>query len=321
MADAASPQPAEPVQPPEPPAAPAPPRAVSPTSSIVRALIRDVSALEEAWSRCLEADDVATARAQLLMRWQALLTSLAASASQREPSLIARGVDRLNVSLPLTDTDLDRIFRPDGPEGALQRLVIAHIVAVAHLVEAIRIIESPSITVTKLHAGGFRVEHFFDAGGIELLHRRSELVARLEDRLDAELTSHAAPSPGETWNLQLARALHLIDAGEHDSALPHLLVAVKEVLGFITPELLGSDLAAEDLLGECPSVAYLRAPLQRARQMVMTMAAGDASSVADAVVLAEGLAYGIRRLITSPPRREIEAAMDALRAGADDTSA
>jgi hypothetical protein len=304
-------------QPAESPAAtPTPtPRAASPTSAIVRSLVRSVTPLHHAWSRALMTDDVAAARQQTLSLWQALLVAIATATSEREGRMGERGAAVLTTGIPPQENDLVTLLEDQSEAAALHWLQVAYLMSVMGLTVAMRSIDAPSIEVTTFgtQQGGMSTEEFFDAGGLELLRSRAELVGRIEDELDAALDDSARAPLSQSWTNELDTALSLVSGGCHDSALAHLIIALKLLVYWAVPEAATVVTPFEELLEACPSLRQLAVVVRRAQLIVHNMGDGEPAPLSQAVPIAEVLAASIGRLTVTLPRYEVLAAVEESR--------
>lgn len=294
---------------------PPPPRAASPTSAIVRSLVRSVTTLHHAWSRALMTDDVAAARLETLSIWQALLVSIAAASRERGEPIAERGAAVLTVGIPPREHDLVTLVEDQSDAAALHWVQLAHAMSVMSLTGAMRSIDAPSIEVTTfgVHQKGMSTEAFFDAGGLELLRHRAELLGRIEDELDAALDDGARGSLGHSWTRELDTALSLISGGRHDSALAHLIIALRLLIDWAVPGAASVATPLEELLEACPSLRDLAVAVRRAQVIVHGMAGGEPALPSQVVPIAEVLAASIRRLTVTLPRKEVLAAIEESR--------
>ena len=319
-------QPAEPLQPNEagkeaqpaesPAATPArTPRAASPTSRIVRSLVRSVTPLHHAWSRALMADDVAAARQQTLSLWQSLLVAIATATTERRGRMADRGAAVLTTGIPPQENDLVTLLEDQSEAAALHWLQVAHLMSVMGLTVAMRSIDTPSIEVTTFGPpqGGVSTEEFFDAGGLELLRSRAELLGRIEDELDAALDDSARAPLSQSWTRELDTALSLVSGGRHNSALAHLIIALKLLIYWAVPEAAFVVTPFEELLEACPSLRQLAVAVRRAQVIVHAMGNGEPAPLSQAVPIAEVLAASIGRLTMALPGNEVLAAVEESR--------
>jgi hypothetical protein len=157
------------------------------------------------------------------------------------------------------------------------------------------------------------VEQFYDAGGLELLRRRAELLGEAEDELEAALNDAARVPLSHRWTWELDTALRLIDIGQHDSALAHLVIALNLLITWAVPEFVEAGVTLPDLLRACPSLKTLAVVFKRAQEMATEMANGQPPPFAEALLVSEALARAIRQLTVVLPRSEIVSALEAIR--------
>lgn len=256
-------------------------------------------------------DEASASRRELLERWQALLTAVQAAAAEREGSLAESGSSNLAIRLPPAIEEVAKLLSDQSPTADADRTRTAHILAVAKLAEAIRIIMEPSVRVTNLVTTTH--EDFFDSGGLELLRRRAELLGEIEDDLDVLLHSESQPPASERWMNELDKGLELVVGGRPDSALGHLIVALTLLVRWAVPEVASIPGTVSDLLDGVPSLHALATVVSHAQQIVAGMAEGASAPLAESMLIAESLVNAISRLTGSLPRAEIMGAVEVLR--------
>lgn len=289
-----------------------PPRAASPTSAIVRSLVRSATTLHHAWSRALMTDDVVAARQEALSFWQSLAIAIAAASTERGQAMAERGAAVLAVQIPLREHDLVTLVEDESDAAALQWLQTAQVMSFMGLMRAMRGIEEPSVEVTTFDVSQGRLskERFFDSGGLQLLRGRAELLGRIEDELESALDDRARAPLGNSWSGELDMGLSLISIGRHDSALAHLIIALRLLCYWAVPDAASAATPFEELLEACPSLQALAVAVRRAQLIVHGMGDGEPAPLSEAVPIAEVLAASIARLTVVFPRNELRAAMD-----------
>jgi hypothetical protein len=145
------------------------------------------------------------------------------------------------------------------------------------------------------------------------LRSRAELLGRIEDELDAELDDSARAPVSNLWARELNTALSLISSGRHDSALAHLIIALRLLIHWSVPEAASVVSPFEELLEACPSLRNLALAVRRAQAIVHGMAGGEPASLPQAIPIAEVMAASIGRLTVSLPRNEVLAAVEESR--------
>jgi hypothetical protein len=260
-------------------------------------------------------DDVTAARRETLAIWQALLVAIAAASAERGEGMAERGAAVLTVGIPPREHDLATLVEDQSDAAALHWLQLAHVMSVMSLTGAMRSIDAPSIEVTTFGVPqeGMSTEAFFDAGGLELLRHRAELLGRIEDELDAALDDRARASLGDSWTRELETGFSLISVGRHDSALAHLIIALRLLISWAVPDAASVATPFEELLEACPSLRDLAVAVRRAQVIVHGMECGEPAPLSQAVPIAEVLAASIGRLTVAFPRKEVLAATEESR--------
>jgi hypothetical protein len=260
-------------------------------------------------------EDVAAARQETLSIWHALVVAIAAASTERGERLAERDAAVLTVGIPPREHDLVTLLEDQSESAALHWLQTAHVMSFMSLTRAMRSIEAQSIEVTTfdVQQGGMSKEEFFDSGGLELLRRRAEVLGRIEDDLDAALDDRARAPLGHSWTLELDTALSLISVGRHDSALAHLIIALRLLIYWAVPDAASVATPFVELLEACPSLRNLAAAVRRSQMIVHGMGDGEPAQLSQAVPIAEVLAASIGRLTVALPRNEVIAAIEESR--------
>lgn len=221
----------------------------------------------------------------------------------------------LTVGIPPREHDIVTLVEDQSDAAVLQWLQTAHVMSFMSLMRAMRSIEAPSIEVTTFDVsqGGMSTEQFFDSGGLQLLRHRAELLGRIEDELEAALDDRARASRGNSWTRELDIALSLTSVGRHDSALAHLIIALRLLCYWAVPDAASVATPFEELLEACRSLRDLAVAVRRAQVIVHGMGDGEPAPLSQAVPIAEVLAASIGRLTVAFPRNEVLAAMESRR--------